>query len=178
LAAGVLYLHAEAPDRKAHYGDPSTELMTFDFDFVHWLMGRPQSLSATAARSPDGRPGEISALLSYPEGRHATVIASGLMPPSSPFTVGFRALFERAAFEHLATFSEVPPTTSFTVAAGTMPPRPVSVAERNPYQVELQRFVDCIRGRADPALLDVDRAIEALLLSVATQRSIECFTSA
>lgn len=167
------YLHADAPDRKAHYGDPSTELMTFDFDFVNWLMGQPQSLLASAGRTPDGRPGEISALLSYPGGRHATVIASGLMPPGSPFTVGFRALFERAAFEHLATFTEVPPRTSFTVAAGSTPPRPVSVAERNPYQVELQRFVDCIRGRAGPALLDADRAIEALLLSLATQRSIE-----
>ena len=61
------YLHADAPDRKAHYGDPSTELMTFDFDFVHWLMGPPQSLSASAARMPDGRPGEISALLTYPD---------------------------------------------------------------------------------------------------------------
>ena len=100
------------------------------------------------------------------------------MPPGSPFTVGFRALFERAAFAYLATFSEVPPKTSFTVAAGTTPARPVSVAERNPYQVELQRFIDCIRGRADPALLDAERAIEALLLSVATQRSIESFTSA
>jgi UDP-N-acetylglucosamine 3-dehydrogenase len=169
------YLHADGPDRKAHYGDPSTELMTFDFDFVLWLMGQPQTLSATAARAPDGRPGEISALLSYPGGRHATVIASGLMPPGSPFTVGFRALFERAAFAHLATFSEVPPKTSFTVAAGAMPPRPVSVAERNPYQVELQRFVDCIRGRADPALLDADHAIEALRLSLATSAS---FTSA
>jgi UDP-N-acetylglucosamine 3-dehydrogenase len=172
------YLQADAPDRKAHYGDPSTELMTFDFDFVHWLMGQPQSLSASAARAPDGRPGEISALLTYPGGRHATVIASGLMPPGSPFTAGFRALFERAAFAYLATFSEIPPKTSFTVAVGTTPPHPVSVAERNPYQVELQRFVDCIRGEADPALLDADRAIEALLLSLATQRSIEGFTSA
>jgi predicted dehydrogenase len=172
------YLHADAPDHKAHYGDPSTELMTFDFDFVHWLMGQPQGLSASAVRTPDGQPGEISALLSYPGGRHATVIASGLMPPALPFTVGFRALFERAAFAHLTTFSEVPPKTSFTVAAGTAPPRPVSVAQRNPYEVELQRFVDCIRGRADPALLDADRAIEALLLSLATQRSIESFTSA
>jgi predicted dehydrogenase len=169
------YLHADAPDRKAHYGDPSTELMTFDFDFVHWLLGPPQSLSASAARLPDGRPGEITALLSYRQGRHATVIASGLMPPGSPFTVGFRALFERAAFAHLATFSGVPPKTSFTVAAGTAPPRPVPVIERNPYEVELQRFVDCIRGRADPALLDVDRAIEALHLSLATAQS---FTSA
>ena len=37
----------------------------------------------------------------------------------------------------------------------------------------LQRFAGCIRGRADPALLDVDRAIEALTLSIATQRSLE-----
>ena len=169
------YLHADAPDHKAHYGDPSTELMTFDFDFVLWLMGQPQSLSASAARLPDGRPGEISAVLSYPQGRHATVIASGLMPPGSPFTVGFRALFERAVFAHLATFSGGPPKTTFTIAAGSTPPQPVAVIERNPYEVELQRFIDCMRGRADPALLDVDRAIEALRLSVAT---IEGFTSA
>jgi UDP-N-acetylglucosamine 3-dehydrogenase len=169
------YLHAEAPDHKAHYGDPSTELMTFDFDFVRWLLGRPQSLSASAARLPDGRPGEISAVLTYPEGRHATVIASGLMPPASPFTVGFRALFERAAFEHLTTFSGGPPKTSLTITTSATPARAVPVANRNPYEVELQRFVDCVRGRADPALLDADRAIEALRLSLAT---IESFTSA
>ena len=172
------YLHADTPDRKDHYGDPSTELMTFDFDFIHWLMGEPQSLSATAARTPDGRPGEISALLSYPEGRHATVTASGLKPPGSPFTTGFRALFERAVFEHLATFTGGPPQSSFTVAAGTASARPGPVVDRNPYEVELQRFVGCIRGRADPALLDADRAIEALLLSLATQRALEGFTSA
>lgn len=166
------YLHADAPDHKAHYGDPSTELMTFDFDFVHWLLGQPLSLSASAARLPDGRPGEISAVLSYPGGRHATVIASGLMPPGSPFTVGFRALFERAVFAHLATFSGGPPKTSFTVAAGATPARPVPVAERNPYEAELHRFVDCVRGRADPALLDADRAIAALRLSLATAQSI------
>jgi predicted dehydrogenase len=172
------YLQADAPDRKDHYGDPSTELMTFDLDFVHWLMGEPKSLTASAARTPDGRPGDITALLSYPEGRHATVIASGLMPPGSPFTVGFRALFERAAFAHLATFSGGPPQTSFTVAAGTAPIQPVALTERNPYDVELQRFADCIRGRADPALLDADRAIDALRLSIATQRSLAGFTSA
>lgn len=169
------YLHADAPDHKAHYGDPSTELMTFDFDFVLWLMGRPQSLSASAARLPDGRPGEISAVLRYARGRHATVIASGLMPPGSPFTVGFRALFERAAFDHLTTFSSGPPKSSFTVTAGTTPARPVPVINRNPYEVELQRFVDCIHGRAAPDLLDADRAIEALHLSLATMAS---FTSA
>ena len=54
------YLHPDAPDHKAHYGDPSTELMTFDFDFIQWLMGRPAACRparrtarrARRARSP------------------------------------------------------------------------------------------------------------------------------
>jgi predicted dehydrogenase len=166
------YLHRDAPDHKAHYSDPSTELMTFDFDFVQWLMGRPARLSASAVRTGQGSPGEITALLGYPDGRHATVIASGLMPPGHAFSVGFRALFERAVFEHLAVFEKGPPRSTFTVVEGKSPVRPVPVPSRNPYQVELQCFVDCIGGRADPALLDAERAIEALVLSTATQRAL------
>ena len=166
------YLHADGADHKAHYGDPSTELMTFDFDVARWFMGAPRRLSASAVHTPQHGPGEITALLSYDDGRHATVIASGLMPPGSPFTVGFRALFERAVFEHLTVFESIPPKSSLTVAEGQAPPRPVALPGRNPYQVELQRFVDCIRGKADPTLLDGERASEALVLSLATQQSL------
>jgi predicted dehydrogenase len=42
----------------------------------------------------------------------------------------------------------------------------------NPYEAELRRFVDCIAGKADPALLDADRAIEALALSLAVQQAL------
>jgi UDP-N-acetylglucosamine 3-dehydrogenase len=167
------YLHPDAPDHKAHYGDPSTELMTFDFDFIQWLMGAPGRLSASAARSRQGAAGEISALLHYPDGRHATVLASGLMPPGFPFSSGFRALFEGAAFDHRAVFDgNGPPSSSFTIFTGKEPGTPVAVPPGNPYQVELQRFVDCINGRADPGLLDVERAIEALMLSAETQRAL------
>jgi predicted dehydrogenase len=82
------------------------------------------------------------------------------------------------AFEHLTTFSGIPPKSTFTMTTGTAPARAIPVVSRNPYEVELQRFVDCIKGRADPALLDADRAIEALQLSLATQRAIDSFTSA
>jgi UDP-N-acetylglucosamine 3-dehydrogenase len=166
------YLHPDAPDHKAHYSDPSTELMTFDFDFIQWVMGLPAGLSASAARTNAGFPGEISALLSYADGRHATVVASGLMPPGFPFTVGFRALFEGAAFEHQAIFEDGPPKSTFTIFDGKAPAQSVPTAARDPYQTELQRFVDCIGGRADPTLLDAERAIEALVLSAATQRAL------
>ncbi len=166
------YLHRDAPDHKAHYSDPSTELMTFDFDFIQWVMGPPARLSASAVRTTAGVPGEISALLSYQDGRHATVVASGLMPPEFPFTVGFRALFEGAAFEHQAIFEDGPPKSTFTIIECNARPQPVPTAARDPYQAELQRFVDCIAGRADPALLDAERAVEALILSAATQRAL------
>lgn len=168
------YLRPEGLDRKAHYGDPSTELMTFDFDAALWLMGRPARLSASAVRMEGGTPGEISALLSWDDGRHATIAASGLMPTGFPFSTGFRALFERAAFElHQVFRDRGPPQSTFTTADTTSPPAPVAMQGRNPYEVELQRFIDCIGGRADPALLDAERAIEALELSLTTQRALD-----
>jgi UDP-N-acetylglucosamine 3-dehydrogenase len=159
------YLHPDAPGRKAHYSDPAIELMTFDFDVLLWLMGRPARLAAT------GR-GDVTALLDYADGRHATVTASGLMPPGSPFTVGFRALFERAVFTLQTIFVGTVPDSTFTVATTSTPPTEVPIAGRNPYDAELRRFIDCIDGTADPAFLDADRAIEALDLSLATQRAL------
>lgn len=167
------YLRPDAPGRKAHYGDPSTELMTFDFDAAQWLMGRPARLSASAVRMPDGAPGEISTLLAWNDGRHATITASGIMPVGSPFSTGFRALFERAAFELRMVFrGGAPPESAFTIVDETGRPAPVALQGRDPYEVELQRFVDCIKGSADPELLDAERAIEALELSLATQRAL------
>ncbi len=172
------YLRPGAAGRKAHYGDPSTELMTFDFDLALWLMGRPDRLQASAVRLDGGTPGEITALLSWDDGRHATVAASGVMPRGVPFSTGFRALFEGAVLELRTVFEgHGPPTNSFTIAQETAAPTPVAIEDRNPYQVELRRFVDCIAGRADPDLLDVDHAIEALKLSLATQQALAHLSS-
>ncbi len=159
------YLHPDTPGRKAHYSDPAIELMTFDFDVLLWLMGRPARLAAMGG-------GDVTALLDYADGRHASVMASGLMPPGSPFTVGFRALFERAVFTLQTVFVGAVPDSTFTIATADMPPTEVPIAGRNPYEVELRRFVDCIAGNADPTFLDADRAIEALDLSLATQRAL------
>jgi predicted dehydrogenase len=158
------YLRPDAPDHKPHYGDPTVELMTFDLDFAGWLMGRPAGVSAA------GR-GDVTAVLDYGEGRHAAIAASGLMPAGSPFTAGFRALFDGALFELQQVFHAGPPQITFTAAIGAAAPCPVVLPGGNPYEIELRRFVDCIAGRADPAVLDADRAIEALELSLAVQRA-------
>jgi predicted dehydrogenase len=159
------YLRPGAPDHKAHYGDPSTELMTFDLDFAGWLMGPPARLSAAGS-------GEVTALLGWADGRSATIAASGLMPAGMPFRAGFRALFEGACFELQQIFRGGPPEITFTVAEDKAAPRPVGLPGGDPYEIELRRFADCIGGLADPELLDAERAIGALRLSLAVQQAL------
>jgi predicted dehydrogenase len=165
------YLRPGAPDHKEHYTDPTTELMTFDFDVVGWLMGPPARLSATGGGAA-GQIGDVTAVLGYDDGRHATVLASGAMPIGLPFTVGLRALFERGLIELDTVFDEMPPTSRFTLTTDEARETPIAVIGQNPYEVELRRFVDCVLGRADPALFDCERAIEALALSEAAQQAL------
>jgi UDP-N-acetylglucosamine 3-dehydrogenase len=159
------YLHVGSPAHKPHYGDPTTELMTFDVDFAGWAMGRPTRLSAAGTT-------EVTALLGYDDGRSATVTVSGLMPPGTPFTAGFRALFEKACFELHQVFTDGPPRTTFTIGQGGSPPRSIELEDGNPYELELRRFVACVDGHGDPALLDADRAIDALRLSIAARQAL------
>lgn len=166
------YLRPDAPDHKAHYSDPSTELMTFDFDFVQWLMGPPIRLTASAVNTAAGTPGEITAVLDYGGNRNATVLASGMMPSSFPFTLGFRVLFEDGAFEMETVFKGGPPEGNLVFYPKRGDSQVLSIAGHNPYEKELQRFVDCIRGEGDKTLLDSQRAIETLKLSLATQLSL------
>ena len=166
------YLHPGAPDHKSHYSDPSTELMTFDFDFIQWLMGRPDRVSASAIASERGIPGEISAVLGYDDGRSATVLASGLMPKSFPFSVGYRAVFERGALDLQNVFEAGPPKTNFTFYPAEGSAQRVEVNGDNPYEKELRLFAEAIRDETAGDLLAPEHAINALVLSIATQRSL------
>jgi UDP-N-acetylglucosamine 3-dehydrogenase len=166
------YLHPGAPDHKSHYSDPSTELMTFDFDFIQWLMGRPARISASAITTERGTPGEISAVLDFDDGRGATVLASGLMPKSFPFSAGYRAVFERGALDLQNVFAAGPPKTNFTFYPAEGSAQQVEVKGDNPYEKELRLFADAVRGEVGGDLLAPEHAMNALKLSIATQRSL------
>ncbi|SJZ35812.1 Predicted dehydrogenase [Enhydrobacter aerosaccus] len=159
------YLRPESAHHKPHYGHPAVELMTFDFDVVNWLLGMPDRLNAEEID------GDVVARLGYGDGRCATVTASGMRSPETPFTVGFRARFDDAVFELETMFEGGYPRSTFTMSKGSDASQPVATPNRNPYEVELRHFLACIDGQGDPSLLDVERAIEALTLSLATQNT-------
>lgn len=165
------YLLSE--ESRRHYADPALELMTLDFDFIRWLIGPPASVSATAVEAAPGVPGEISAILNYDSGVNTTVIASGLMPKGFPFSIGFRVLFEKGAFELKTVFEGAgPPRNTFQFYSDDSV-QTLNVEEHDPYEHELRYFVDSIRGKTDPGLLDAQHAGEALKLSLATLQSVK-----
>jgi UDP-N-acetylglucosamine 3-dehydrogenase len=164
------YLLSE--ESRRHYADPALELMTLDFDFIRWLIGSPASVSATAVEWGPGVQGEISSILNYDSGANATVMASGIMPKGFPFSIGFRVLFEKGAFELKTVFEGAgPPKNTFQFCSDEGR-QTLTIDEHDPYEKELRYFVEAIRVKADPSLLDAQHACEALKLSLATLQSI------
>ena len=164
------YLRSE--DSKKHYADPTLELMGLDFDFVRWLTGPPISVCATAVETDAGGPGEVCVLLNCGSGRIATVTGSGIMPNTFPFSIGFRVLFEKGAYELKTVFEGAgPPKNMFQFYPLDGGSGILAIEEHDPYERELRYFVDAVRGKADPELLDAQHAYEALKLSLATLRS-------
>ncbi len=166
-------LNDSSIDHKSRYSDPTTELMTFDFDAVNWLLGQPDEVYATATRLPGGRPGHVLATLRY--GRATVgVEASGVMPPSWPYRVGFRFVGSTKAIEIATEFlPDGPPDTTVTAYPARGAPEELVLDGGDPYEAECRYFVACLRGEADPSLVAAERAIGALELSLATQVSIE-----
>lgn len=164
------YLRRESSEFKEHYGDPTTELMTFDFDVLNWLFGLPNEVYAAATGDPKGIPGHVVAALRYGD-FVANVEASGLMPTGFPFSVGIRVVGETKVLDLSTTFPNgIPKTTLVSYAAGS---EEVHVNGQDPYMAECQHFVECVRGDADPQLLSAERALEALRLSIAIQDSLQ-----
>jgi predicted dehydrogenase len=75
------------------------DLQIHDIDFVHWLMGPPDSVFARGLQSPTGSWDHVVTTLGYPDAV-AQVEASYLMPPGWPFRMGLRATGGAAAIEY------------------------------------------------------------------------------
>lgn len=167
------YLWPSATDHKDHYSDPTTELMTFDIDVLNWIFGVPRAAFATAAEGPGGRPGHVFATLEY-DHVVASVEASGLMPSSFPFSIGFRIVGELGALDLTTRFTDEasPPVSALIAYPLNGGPVAVDIPDADPYETECRFFLDCVHGRTDPGLLDVERALEALRACLAVPQSL------
>jgi UDP-N-acetylglucosamine 3-dehydrogenase len=160
---------------RAQTGGTAVDLLVHDFDQMNWLLGSPRSVLAH-----EPVPGHVHALVEY-EGASALAEGSMAMPRSYPFSSSIRVQGETGAAEY--TFSAAPAEGGGNIGEATGPPglrlypgegEPVTVPveSADPWGPEIAYFVECIElGRA-PEQGTGEQAREALLVSLAANRSL------
>lgn len=119
------YLRRESADFKEHYSEPTTELMTFDFDAINWMFGLPNEVYAAASPMGGGTPGHVMATLRCND-FIATVEASGMMPSSFHSASGCGWLESEARWSRLGSSSGTSrrgPSSSMATRCGSSPRR-------------------------------------------------------
>ena len=99
------YRLAKFPSWGEWFRDPAKsgggllDLQVHDVDFVHWILGNPQTVYTVGTKAPTGGWDHVQTILTYPRA-HASIEASCLMPESLPFTMGIRVVGELGALEY------------------------------------------------------------------------------
>ena len=153
-------------------GGTLVDLMVHDFDLAGALLGPARRVHARAAAG--GR--HVMALVEH-EGGEAAVEGSHAMPGSFPFTAGLRVLCRRGVLEH-----------RFEARAddeGDRRRRELGAADSsgggqarefvgggNPWQAQIERFLDCVEAGVEPEDGTFAQARAALAVALAARRSL------
>lgn len=159
-----------------------------DTDLTLWLLGRPKAVRAFGVeKCASTQGGIVHSFTEYQyDGLAVSAEGSADMPKGFPFTMGYRAVFERACIEYSNRFS---PTLA--VYDGGEPvhpelPNPVgelksglNIRAGSGYFLEQAYFFDCIRSGRKPAIVTPESARETIevvraeIASVRAGRAIE-----
>ena len=165
------YWSAREPRPFSIYGEPVVELMIFDFDYLNWVFGRPLEVSARGIRGARHAADYVLATVRYPGGI-GLAEGSARMPESFPFNTRLRLLLERGLLE--SDFRILPHGFSslFVEFSKEGQGRRIPIGGRDPYRAECAHFVACIRGEAEPSLLDARHDRDALRVALAAKVSM------
>jgi UDP-N-acetylglucosamine 3-dehydrogenase len=152
-------------------GGVLVDLAIHDLDVLGAILGPGRRVHARAVG------GHVMALVEHERGEGA-IEGSHAMPASYPFTANLRVLCEGGALEHRfvagagdeVSDSDVVSVLGIHPAAGEA--RRFSAAA-DPWQLEIEHFLDCIERGAEPADGSFDQARAALAVALAARRSLE-----
>jgi predicted dehydrogenase len=178
LAASALRLSAP-PDWNDWMLDPAqsggslVDLAIHDFDVLGALLGPARRVHARAAAGG----AHIMALVEHEQGEGA-VEGSHAMPGSYPFTANLRVLCEGGVLEHqfVAGAGDEVSDSDVTSVLGIHPrggeARRFS-APGDPWQAEIEHFLDCVAAGHAPGDGSFEQARAALAVALAAGRSVE-----
>jgi UDP-N-acetylglucosamine 3-dehydrogenase len=157
-------------------GGTAVDLMIHDFDQMNDLLGTPRSVYAS-----EPEPGHIHAIVEY-DGASGIAEGSMAMPRSYPFSSDIRVLGERGTAQY--AFSAAPVEGEGNIGASSsargLRVYPVDgdmriedVESADPWGPEIEYFVTCLEAGRQPEQGTGEQARQALLVSLAANRSLE-----
>jgi len=153
------------------------DLQVHDVDFIHWIMGHPQSVYTVGIQSPSGSWDHVHTMLNYPHAQ-ASLEASLLMPESWPFTSSIRVLGTEGALEYTfrvgANIQEREQASHFFRLykrdGGVSEP---AAAAEDMFVAQLRYFVRCVAERQPPCLCPPEETYQVMQVMNASRQSAD-----
>jgi predicted dehydrogenase len=177
------YRLSKYPPWSAWYRDPAKsggcllDLQIHDVDFIHWILGHPQSVYTVGIQAPTGGWDHVHTTLTYPQAQ-ASIEASCLMPESWPFSTGIRILGTAGALEYTfrvgANIQERDQASHFFrlyKSDGTVS-EPAAAGE-DMFVAQLRYFVHCVAERQPPRLCPPEETCQVMQVMTASRQSAE-----
>ncbi len=144
--------------------------MIHDFDYLYWLLGKPNAVVGLGTKSIAGDNEQIIVLLEY-EDINALIEGSTIMPESFPFSTSLRIVCQHGAIELNWHWGANGPVNDITLYPNGSNPEKLVIPDFDPYMAECRYLVDCIEGKADP--LGIETAYNSLKIAVLARQSFE-----
>ena len=161
----------------ARSGGCLLDLQVHDVDFIHWILGHPQSVYTVGIQLPVGGWDNVHTTLNYPQAQ-AYVEASLLMPESWPFTTSILVLGTEGAIEYTfrvgANIQERDKASHFFhlhKTGGTVSEPAVSTDD--PFVVQLRYFARCVAEGQPPCLCSPEETCQVMQIMTASRQSAE-----
>jgi predicted dehydrogenase len=145
-------------------GGPAVDLHIHDADMIHFLFGRPEKVRASEITT--GLVRSVGSEFIYPGGFTASADAGWYFPKTYPFSMGYRAVFEKAVFE----YHSINPRPLVVHRPGKEPLYP-ELKKTDGYREELRYFVKCVSERCKPCLSSAEDALVSLRMVLAAKCS-------
>ncbi|MCR4425583.1 MAG: Gfo/Idh/MocA family oxidoreductase [Firmicutes bacterium] len=159
-------------------GQAALDLHIHDLDYIAWLLGRPDSVSAVGVRSASGGWDHVFTTIRYDAGPIASAEGTFLVPSSYPFTSSLRVVCEEGAVDYMFRAGKNIEGGD-SAPGGVMVYRGIGEASRrevnqaDAYRSELEYFVRCLEQGEPLAAITPEDARLSLAISLAAIQSME-----
>ena len=147
-----------------------TNLMIHDIDFITWILGAPDNISAVGSCKNDDE-ANVTALFKYSE-TVAQITGSSMLPKSYQFTVEYEAIFDNGVIMYHEEFSKNGDIKNLIKYTSDGKEEITLDREKNPYEGTIRHVLGCCEKDLD-TILSADRAVSSLRTALKIKNLIQ-----